>query len=73
MLKKVLQKVMFLKFLMLVLALGVMGYTSGVAMAQGTSTVDLTDVTLDTTSVLALAAIILTAIGAIWGMFQSLF
>lgn len=39
----------------------------GVVMAQ-TSTVNLDDVSLDTASVLALAAIILAAIGAIWGI-----
>ena len=40
---------------------------SKVALAQ-TSTVNLDDVSLDTASVLALAAIVLAAIGAIWGI-----
>lgn len=44
------------------------GAVAASAYAQGTGTVDLTDVTLDTASVLALAAIVLTAIGAIWGI-----
>lgn len=50
---------------------GVVGTVGAVAVsayAQGTGTVDLSDVTLDTASVLALAAIVLTAIGAIWGI-----
>lgn len=41
---------------------------AGYVQAQGTSTVVLDDVSLDTASVLALAAIVLTAIGAIWGI-----
>lgn len=36
--------------------------------AQATGTVNLDNVTLDTASVLNLAAIILAAIGAIWGI-----
>jgi hypothetical protein len=39
-----------------------------VGRAYATGTVDLTGVSLDTTSVLSLAAIILAAIGAIWGI-----
>ena len=45
-----------------------MSLVNVVVMAQGTSTVNLDDVTLDTASVLALASIVLTAIGAIWGI-----
>lgn len=41
-------------------------YLTNVAWA--TSTVDLTGVSLDTASVLSLAAIVLAAIGAIWGI-----
>lgn len=51
----------------LVMALGLVLYPV-LLFAQGTSTVDLSNVTLDTASVLALAAIVLTAIGAIWGI-----
>ena len=47
---------------------GTVGAVAASAYAQGTGTVDLSDVTLDTASVLALAAIVLTAIGAIWGI-----
>lgn len=47
---------------------GTVGAVAASAYAQGTGTVDLTDVSLDTASVLALAAIVLTAIGAIWGI-----
>lgn len=54
-------------FYCMVLALGGIFWLSGHVWAQ-TSTVDLTDVELDTASVLALAAVVLTAIGAIWGI-----
>lgn len=43
--------------------------TGATAFAQtGTGTVDLSGVSVDTASVLELAAIILVAIGAIWGV-----
>lgn len=54
-------------FVLMLMFVVVLAY-SKYAMAQGTSTVDLTGVNLDTASVLALAAIVLTAIGAIWGI-----
>lgn len=54
-------------FLFVVTAM-LVGAASSASYAAGSGTVDLAGVSVDTASVLELAAIILVAIGAIWGI-----